>query len=190
MKKVWVFWPEHSRKWEIYFVFCELNIGVIWFAVLEINICSLDLQDIIIYKMIKKTITAVNKGYFKWDYNPFQKQPPEVFYKKAVLKFCNILRKKTVLESLFNKITGLQASNFIKKRLTGVFLWMLRNFWQHLFRRTSERCSVIINFYVFMRKPVLQICAEQLISGVEFQIGQNNRYEIYPDMNFISFLNM
>ena len=80
MKKVWVFWPEHSRKWEIYFVFCELNIGVIWFAVLEINICSLDLQDIIIYKMIKKTITAINKGYFKWDYNPFQKQPPEVFY--------------------------------------------------------------------------------------------------------------
>ena len=146
MKKVWVFWSEHSRKWEIYFVFCELNIGVIWFAVLEINICSLDLQDIIIYKMIKKTITAVNKGYFKWGYNPFQKQPPEVFYKKAALKFCNILRKKTVLESLFNKITGLQASNFIKKRLTGVFLWMLRNFWQHLFRRTSERYSVIINF--------------------------------------------
>ena len=36
-----------------------------------------------------------------------------------------------------------------------------------------------------MRKPVLQISAEQLISGVEFQIGQNNQYEIYPDMNFI-----
>ena len=32
-----------------------------------------------------------------------------------------------------------------------------------------------------MRKPVLQICAEQLIAGVEFQIGQNDRYEIYPD---------
>ena len=41
-----------------------------------------------------------------------------------------------------------------------------------------------------MREPVLQICAEQLISGVEFQIGQNNGYEIYPNMNFISFLNM
>ena len=49
---------------------------------------------------------------------------------------------------------------------------------------------VIINFHVFMRKPVQQICAEQLISGAEFQIGQNNRYEIYPDMNLISFLNM
>ena len=49
---------------------------------------------------------------------------------------------------------------------------------------------VIINFHVFMREPVLQICAEQLILGIEFQIGQNNRYEIYSDMNFISFLNM
>ena len=33
---------------------------------------------------------------------------------------------------------------------------------------------VIINFHVYMRKPVLKICAEQLISGVVFQIGQNN----------------
>ena len=51
--------------------------------------------------------------------------------------------------------------------------------------------SVINNFHVFMRKPVPQILlAERLISGVEFQIGQNNQYEIYPEMNFISFLNM
>ena len=50
--------------------------------------------------------------------------------------------------------------------------------------------SVIINFHVFMREPVPQILAERLISGVEFQIGQNNQYEIYPEMNFISFLNM
>ena len=34
-----------------------------------------------------------------------------------------------------------------------------------------------------MRKPVLQMCAEQLISGFEFQIGQNNWFEIYPDKN-------
>ena len=147
---------------------------------------------------VKKTFTASTKGYFKWGYNPFQHQPPELFYKKAVLKFCYILRKTPVLGSLFNKITGLQESNFIKKRLTGAFLWILRNFWEHQFRKTSERCliikrnrwNVIIIFHVFMRKPVLQICAAQLIPGVEFQIGQNNRYEIYPDISFISFLNM
>ena len=47
-----------------------------------------------------------------------------------------------------------------------------------------------MNFDDFMRKSVLQIHAEQFMSGVEFQISQNNRYEIYLDMNFISFLNM
>ena len=46
-----------------------------------------------------------------------QKQPPKVFYKKALLKnfVCNIHRKTPVLEPLFNKV-DLQACNFIKKR--------------------------------------------------------------------------
>ena len=78
----------------------------------------------------------------------FQKQPPEVVYKKAVHKYfaiftgkhlcwslfikvadlktpthvfsCeyrNIHRKTPVLKSLFNKVAGLKACNFIKKRL-------------------------------------------------------------------------
>ena len=94
-KKVWVFWSEHSKKWEIYFVFgVTEHLRHMVCSVLEINIYSQDLQDII-YKTIKKTFTAINKGYFKWDYNLFQKQPPEVFYKKAFLKFCNILKKNT-----------------------------------------------------------------------------------------------
>ena len=45
-------------------------------------------------------------------------------------------------------------------------------------------------FHAFMRKLVLQACTEQLIPDVEFQTGHNNQYEIYPAMNFISFLNM
>ena len=40
------------------------------------------------------------------------------------------------------------------------------------------------------KKKKIETCAERLISGVESQIGQNNQYKIYPDMNFISFLNM
>ena len=47
---------------------------------------------------------------------PILNQPPEVFYKKAILKFCNIHRKTPALESIFNKVAGL-ACNFIKKRL-------------------------------------------------------------------------
>ena len=37
--------------------------------------------------------------------------------KIAILKnFCNIQRKTPVLETLFDKVTGLRAYNFIKKR--------------------------------------------------------------------------
>ena len=42
-----------------------------------------------------------------------QKQPPEMFFKKGVLK--NFANLTPVLESLFNKNGGLGARNFIKK---------------------------------------------------------------------------
>ena len=109
-KKVWVFWSEHSRKWEIYFLFCVTeHLRHMVCSVLEINICSQDLQDNI-YKTIKKTTyNPINKRYFKWDYNPFQKQPPEVFYKKAVLNFAIFSGKTPVLESVFKKETPTQV---------------------------------------------------------------------------------
>ena len=43
-------------------------------------------------------------------------------------------------------------------------------------KRNLEVCYY--DFHAFMRKPVLQACAEQLISSIEFEIGQNNQYEI------------
>ena len=43
------------------------------------------------------------------------------------LKFRNIDRKTPVLESLFNKVASTN---------TGVFLWLLQNFWDQLFYRT------------------------------------------------------
>ena len=71
-REIWVFWSEHSRKWEIYFVFCVTeHLRHMACSVIEINICSQDLQEIIIYKMIKKNFTAINKGYFKWYYYHF-----------------------------------------------------------------------------------------------------------------------
>ena len=54
-----------------------------------------------------------------------QKQPPEVFYKKAALKnFASYIHRKTpLLDSLFNKVGGLKPCNFIKRDTdTGVFL--------------------------------------------------------------------
>ena len=48
----------------------------------------------------------------------FQKQSPEVFCKQnCSVKFRAFHRKTILLESLFNKVTGLQACNFNKKRL-------------------------------------------------------------------------
>ena len=41
-----------------------------------------------------------------------------------------------------------------------------------------------MNFDFFMRRPVLQICTEQLILGVQFPIGHNNQHEIYPNTHF------
>ena len=48
-----------------------------------------------------------------------QKLPPEVLYEKTVLKILQYsqLCITPLLESLFNKVTGLQACNFIKRRL-------------------------------------------------------------------------
>ena len=104
-------------------------------SVLKINISSQDMQEIIIYKTIKKNLYCNQQRYFKWGHNHFQQQLPELFYKNAVLKFCNILRKTPVLESPSG--LHLWVSDFIKKRLQH------RNFWEHLYRRTAERCSVI-----------------------------------------------
>ena len=54
-----------------------------------------------------------------------KKQSPELFYKSRFSKkLCNIYRKSPVLESLLNKVAGLQACNFIH---TSVFLRILRN---------------------------------------------------------------
>ena len=71
-REIWVFWSEHSRKWEIYFVFCVTeNLRHVACSVIEMNICSQqNLQEITI-KQLKKIFTAINKGYFKWDYYHF-----------------------------------------------------------------------------------------------------------------------
>ena len=45
-----------------------------------------------------------------------KKQPPEVFYNKAVLKNFSILTKIPVPESLPNQVAALQISNLFKKR--------------------------------------------------------------------------
>ena len=48
----------------------------------------------------------------------FQKQPPEVFYKKGVLRnFAKFTRKHLCKSLLFNKVAGLRPATLLKKRL-------------------------------------------------------------------------
>ena len=66
-----------------------------------------------------------------------QKQPSEMFYKKAVLKNFAIFTGKHLWWSLF--LTKLQDFRPDSKRdsNTCIFLWILRNFEEHLFWRAS-----------------------------------------------------
>ena len=74
----------------------------------------------------------------------FQKQSPDVFYKKALVKNFAIFQKKTsVWESLFDKASGLSPCNFIKKRL------------QH-------KCFPV-KFAKFLRTPILKNIYERLL---------------------------
>ena len=91
----------------------------------------------------KKTLRRSSVTHFK-------KQPPDVFYKKAVLnlKICNIHHKKTpVLQSIFNKVAEHKACSVIKKRL------------QH-------RCFPG-NIAKFLRTSILKIICKRLLLPLE-----------------------
>ena len=60
--------------------------------------------------------------------------------KKDVLKkFVKFTGKHQCWSLFFHKITGQQPATLLKKRSnTGVFLLILRNFWEYLFQRTHS----------------------------------------------------
>ena len=71
-------------------------------------------------------------------------QPPEVFYKTAVLKnSAALIGKHLLLESVFNKVTDLQACNFIKKR--------------------HQHGCFPVNILKFLRTPILNNICERLL---------------------------
>ena len=59
-----------------------------------------------------KIQTRKNSVFGHFSRSVLKKQPPEVFFKKAVLKiFRNTYRKVPMLDSLVNKVTGLEDCN-------------------------------------------------------------------------------
>ena len=60
------FFDLNTQENEKFILFCVTeHLRHMACSVIEINICSQDLQEIIIYKTIKKTFTAISKEYFK-----------------------------------------------------------------------------------------------------------------------------
>ena len=70
-------------------------------------------------------------------------QPPEMFYKKAVLKTFDIFTGKHLFCSFFNKVAGLRPVSVLKKRL------------QHRY--------FPVNIAKFLRTPILRNICERLL---------------------------
>ena len=68
----------------------------------------------------------------------YRSSHPEEFCKKGILRNFAKFTGKNLSQSLFfNKVAGLRFATLLKKDpCTGVFLWILRNFQEHLFYRT------------------------------------------------------
>ena len=90
-----------------------------------------DIKPIYLNKryLFQDKIYYLNKIYFCFAKIKFskhtlykQKQPPEVFYKKSVLRDFTKFTGKHLCQSLsFNKVAGLSSATLLKKRLAQVF---------------------------------------------------------------------
>ena len=90
-----------------------------------------DIKPIYLNKryLFQDKIYYLNKIYFCFAKIKFskhtlykQKQPPEVFYQKSVLRDFTKFTGKHLCQSLsFNKVAGLSSATFLKKRLAQVF---------------------------------------------------------------------
>ena len=95
----------------------------------------------------------------------FQKQPPDVFYRKT---FCNIHRKTPVLESPFNRLAGFKTCNFFKKRL-------------------RHRCFPV-NIAKTLRAPILMKIWEQLLLSFLLLTANISSKGLIPALSSIGLL--
>ena len=80
-------------------------------------------------------------------------QPPEQNSEAAVgdvLKnFANFTGKHLCWSLFFKKLQAFRPATLLKRdSYTGVFLWNLRNSEEHLFRKTSERLLLCIDYFI------------------------------------------
>ena len=88
-------------------------------------------------------------------FSQLEKQPPEVYYKKAVFKyFSKFIRKKFVPEPSFNKVAGIWPETVVQ-----VFSCEFKNtfFTEHIRTTTSAFTKEILSgrFYILCRVHIL-----------------------------------
>ena len=106
----------------------------------------------------------------------------DVLLNRCSWKLCKFYRKKPVLESLFNKVAGIQVCNFIKKRLRHrCFPLKLANiFKKHFFTEHLRWLLLMMLLYDQYYWPVhLQHCWNNHYT-LEFRIGRTPRWWIIP----------
>ena len=68
--------------------------------------------------------------------NLFKNQPSDVFYKKKCSYLVKFVGRNLCQSLFFNKVASLRPATLLKRDSgKGIFLWILRNFLEHLFRR-------------------------------------------------------
>ena len=91
---------------------------------------------------------------------------------KGVLRnFAKLTRQHLCQRLFFNEVEGLlsyfllrPACNFIKKRVpgTGVFLWILRNFWEHPYYRTPPDDCFRSIYFNKLNRLIFQFVSKNL----------------------------
>ena len=122
----------------------------------------------------------------------------QVFFKINVLKKFTIHRKSPVLEFLFNKVAGLKAYNFMKKRLRHrcfpvnivKLLWtfskIYRNFIEHLWWLLLDFLRNLLCRKSFLGRVFFGIVLE-IISSICCSVSKNNSVTGFSQ--FLSFFN-
>ena len=104
-----------------------------------------------------------------------------VLYKKLLLNCFNIHRKTPVVESLFNKVGGLWARNFIKRESnTGVFLWILPTFKNTFFEeRFRWLYLMIVHFSIKLESIAESLNQNQISLGLQQEKNWLNESKAY-----------
>ena len=102
--------------------------------------------------------------------SPNRSRHPKIFCKKGALKnFAKFTRKHLCRNLFFNKDAGLRPAFLFKRDSdTGVFLWILRNFQEHIFYWTPPVTASVFTSRDVERKLPIQIDLQTSSKGRKY----------------------